>query len=59
MRQACGVQLVLVALAGLCAGLLVGLVVGFRAGFVALRVAARVITTDRGEPARDDVQLAA
>jgi hypothetical protein len=51
--------MLLIGVIGASLGLLLGLVIGFRAGFLALRVAARVITTERRESARTDIQLAA
>jgi hypothetical protein len=59
MQHPQDVQMLLIALIGCFLGLLLGLVIGFRAGFLALRVAARVISAERREPARTDIQLAA
>lgn len=52
-------QFLLVGLIGLGVGLVLGVTIGFRTGFLALRVAARVITAERREPTKTDIQLAA
>jgi hypothetical protein len=57
--HASGVQMLLIAVAGLAVGLMAGLAIGARAGYLALRVAARVIATAPRETAHQDVQLAA
>jgi hypothetical protein len=54
-----GVQMLLIAVAGLVVGLLAGLAIGARAGYLALRVAARVIATEPRATAHSDVRLAA
>jgi hypothetical protein len=54
-----GVQILLIAIAGLAVGLTTGLVIGARAGYLALRIAARVIATAPRETTHQDVQLAA
>jgi hypothetical protein len=54
-----GVQMLLIAIAGLAVGLTAGLVIGVRAGYLALRIAARVIATAPRDTQQPDVQLAA
>jgi hypothetical protein len=54
-----GVEMLLIAVAGLAVGLTAGLVIGVRAGYLALRIAARVIATAPRESTPQDVRLVA